>query len=282
MKKLPVILGALVVSVLSSQVFAANEYPTTGLIYNTKEDSSITYNCTKMQNGLLECDFVQTSVRKKSKPTDMNEKIEQAKKQFLNDTKKPDPDFDKQCKQMSSFLGLLEGKETPEHYAQNAEVSDKQKFIQGIKEMSDSKKEDALINIRAFNVFCNTRSEESYLKLTQIDIDKDMRTCTVSSNPFKQTFRWVSDYSSGTGAWVSDSKAEGQCGVVQLNRFEFEPSSKDFGFWKYYAKKAITNPKGNVLPGFSCSNMDENEYLYDWKSDRDNKLGCEYIEFSPL
>jgi hypothetical protein len=97
MKKLHLIIFALVVSLWGSRALAVDEYPTTGIVYNTMEDSSITYSCAKMQNDMLECEFFQTSVRKKIKPDDVKQKIEDAKKQF--------PDA---LKELSARLGPLE------------------------------------------------------------------------------------------------------------------------------------------------------------------------------
>lgn len=283
MKKAPALFMTLILSVLSSQAFAADEHPTTGIIYNTKEDSSITYNCTKMQSGVLECEFVQTAVRKKTKAEDLKKKIEQAKKQLPDALK--ELSSEKTCDWMSVMLNVLEGKSTPEKAAEDAPkgaVSDKKQFIKGMKEMSPSKKQDLLVSLRTLDEFCKTKSEESYLKITKLEHEKEMRTCTVSSNPFKQNFKWVEDYS-GKGAWVVDAKPEGPCGVVQLTRFEADRTDSKLVFWRYIAKKAITNPKGELLlPGLSCGDLDQGEYLYDWKNDRDSKLGCEYIEFSPI
>jgi hypothetical protein len=43
---------------------AAADYPTTGMLYNHQEDSSLTYNCT-LQAGQqrLRCEFIQTAAR---------------------------------------------------------------------------------------------------------------------------------------------------------------------------------------------------------------------------
>ncbi|NKM84784.1 hypothetical protein GFL54_10825 [Rhizobium laguerreae] len=34
-------------------------------------------------------------------------------------------------------------------------------------------------------------------------------------------------------------------------------------FWRYIALKAATNPSGTVVPGMSCSAIDQGEYVYD-------------------
>lgn len=43
--------------------------------------------------------------------------------------------------------------------------------------------------------------------------------------------------------------------------------------------EATVNPRGEFLPGASCSVLDEREYLYDWRS-QEAYLGCHYINFS--
>jgi hypothetical protein len=78
---------------------------------------------------------------------------------------------------------------------------------------------------------------------------------------------------------VSDAPT-GPCGVVNVSRFEKDASTK-YSFWVYHSKKVVTNPKGEVMPGFACSALDQAEYLFDWRS-KEFFMGCAYIEFSPL
>ena len=276
-------LFAVLIMGYSFPVFAGNDYPTTGMVYNTKEDSSITFNCTKTTDKFLDCDLVQTAVRKKTKASDWSKKLAEAKKQMPDAIK--DISKDKICDWVGSTVQVLEGKLTPEQAAENAPkgaISDKKGFIKGMKEMSDSKKQEMHDTMSALDEFCRTKSEESYLKIAKLEHEKEMRTCTVGSNPFKQRFKWVGDYA-GKGAWVVDAQPSGPCGVVQLDRFEADKTDSKLVFWKYIAKKAITNPKGELfLPGMTCADLDQDEYPYDWKNERDSKLGCEYIEFSPF
>jgi hypothetical protein len=53
-------------------------------------------------------------------------------------------------------------------------------------------------------------------------------------------------------------------------------------FWKYIAKKAVTNKQGLFMRGLGrdvmCKDLDENEYIYDSGS-KTHALGCDYIEF---
>jgi hypothetical protein len=283
MKTASVLVAFLALGAFCSLAIASDDYPSTGIVFNTKEDSSIRYDCIKRQNGILECDFVQTSVRKKSKSGDLSGKIEQAKKQLKDAIK--EISSDKSCESMDLFLKVLRGEISPEMAAERAaegQISDKSQFVKGMKEAKLSKRQDLIQDLGAFAEFCKTKSQESYLKITRQQHDKDVRTCNVSSFQFKQNFKWVGDYS-GYGAWVVEATPEGPCGVVQLSRFEADRTSSKFVFWRYVAKKAVTNPNGESnLPGFLCRDFDEDEYLYDWKNERDSKLGCDYVIFSPM
>ncbi|MBZ9793362.1 hypothetical protein K9B32_25170 [Rhizobium sp. 3T7] len=138
-----------------------------------------------------------------------------------------------------------------------------------------------LDTFRALAGMCDHSTEENFLKIAKAGHDKNLRTCQISSNPFAQQFVWVSDFDNG-GAWVVSSQPEGPCGVVQLSRFEKDQSATSDLFWRYIARKAATNPSGTVLPGLSCSAVDQGEYVYDWKKPRSDHLQCEFVEFSPI
>jgi hypothetical protein len=91
---------------------------------------------------------------------------------------------------------------------------------------------------------------------------------------------WVADFAN-CGAWVVSAQPEGPCGIVQLSRFEMDKEYKSL-FWRYVARKTATNPTGTLMPGFSCSAVDQGEYVYDWKKTRSDYLQCEFVEFSPI
>lgn len=263
--------------------YAADEFPTNGLLYNTKETSSLVYSCEKMSDGFLECEFTQTSVRKKLKAKDLDKKLKEAEEQFPGALK--DLTSDKECESMQNMLGAFEDGRTLEEIAETSDfISDKEQFIKSMGEMPAAQKKDMKSTLQAINEFCETKSKESYLKFIRLGLDKEMSTCLIGPNTYKQKFRFVEDYASGIGAWVVDGNPEGPCGIVQLSRFE--PEKTELGdstitFWKYIAKKAITNPKGTLMGLGSCSELDEDEYMYDWRS-KEHHMNCDYIEFSPF
>ncbi|OWV99537.1 hypothetical protein [Rhizobium sp. R693] len=269
---------------LAASTVLAAEYPTTGMLYNQQEDSSLTYTCTLQQGQQrLRCEFIQTAVRKKSKPADLEEKLAEARKNYPGAVKEfSDP---RECNMVGAWLGMATGQISIDAaLARNPGIAtDAAKFKEGmIRLQEDAKANPSVLDtFRALAGMCDHPTEENFLKITKADHDKNLRTCQVSSNPFAQEFVWVSDFGNG-GAWVVSSHPEGACGVVQLSRFEKDQSDTSGLFWRYIARKAATNPSGKVLPGLSCSAVDQREYVYDWKKTRSDYLQCEYVEFSPI
>ncbi|MBP6010743.1 MAG: hypothetical protein KBA31_00820 [Alphaproteobacteria bacterium] len=115
--------------------------------------------------------------------------------------------------------------------------------------------------------------------LAKVNFEKDQRTCLVNSHTFTQRFRWVDDLG-GRGAWVTEDKPTGPCGTIQLSRFEPDPTTKpSLRFWKYYARKAVTNPQGSMYGAMKCTELDQGTYPYDWNGPRETGMGCDYVSF---
>lgn len=261
---LPIVVSIIVCFIVGSNTLAGDA-PDVGLLYNTKETHSLVFQCQQSSENILECDFTQTAVRKKAKPEDLKTTLSQARDEFRAGVKMTPAE----CKAYSELVEILEGRKKPPK---------EQEF----KKISDIEKKDLLASTKAMTQFCKSRTEENFLKMIRLDHDKNTRTCQVSSNTFKQTFRYIKDNVSGVSTWVAKGEPVGPCGVVQLSRFEPEqPKGVPFVFWKYIARKVVTNPQGFIVPGASCKGLDESEYLYDWRS-KEHQLSCDYIEFSVL
>lgn len=246
----------------------ADEEPSSGIVYNTKETHSLVYFCEKNRNNSLDCEFIQTSVRKKANAQDLKSRLDEARKTFST-SKELTPEM---CREQKDFVEVLNGRnKAPNKYQQDF-----------LKNISDLEKKDMLKIMSAITTACDSNTEENYLNVVRIGHDKDTRTCIVNSYTYKQSFRLVLDHISGARSWVAKGEPSGACGIVQLSRFEPE-SLKDskLVFWKYVAKKAVTNRQGLLMPGVACKDLDEDEYVYDWRS-KEHALGCDYIEFSPL
>lgn len=258
-------LSATGISLLIVSSASAEDVPSTGLLYNTKESHSLVYRCQRNNDNSLACDFIQTAVRKKAAQEDLNSKLDQAREEFSRDA-----GIDAgQCKMARDLVDILEGRK-------NAPRED------SFKRATDMQKKDLLRMSKGMIEFCKSRTEESLLNMIRIGHEKDVRTCQVSSNTFKQSFEFVQDNLTGTGVWVVRGTPEGPCGIVQLSRLEPERlKDSGFVFWKYVARKVVTNPQGTFYPGVSCKGLDEAEYIYDWRS-KEHSMGCDYVEFSAL
>jgi len=244
---------------------SAEKVPSTGLLYNTKEAHSLTYRCKQNLDNFLDCEFSQTAVRKKAKPDDLNSKLHRAREEFRAGVKMSADE----CKMNKDINDIFEGRKT--HPKE-----------EDLKEITEMQKKDLLRVTKSMMEFCKSKTEESFLNFARMIHEIDTRTCQVSSNTYKQSFRFVQDHLSNAGAWVAQSAPEGPCGIVQLSRFESERfKDSKLVLWKYLARKAITNPQGSFFPGASCKGLDESEYIYDWRS-KEHSLGCDYVEFSPL
>jgi hypothetical protein len=150
--------------------------------------------------------------------------------------------------------------------------ADKAKFEAGMLKMAPTQKADTLRGIKAFVELCREQTEARYIDLVRGDHERKQRTCRVWTNTFTQRFTRVME-----GPWVVRDAPTGSCGVVNVSRFEMDADS-GLKFWRYHSKKVVTNKAGELMPGFPCSGLDEQEYLFDWRSEQ-RHLGCEYIRF---
>jgi hypothetical protein len=254
--------GLLVGLTLVSVGAVAEDVPSVGILHNTSEDQSLNYAC-DLNGAVLSCKFSQVSVRRKA-TQDERDKVQARIREEFPSYK---PMGKQECDKFREMVEIAEGrKPAPKP--------------QALAKSPPFERRDISSLGRAFIGVCEKHSLESYQNLAMVGLDKDMRTCRISSHTFEQRFRRVVDPASGVETWVVDSKPEGPCGIVQLSRFEVAPDMK-LKFWNYVARKAITNPAATLPLGGNCSDLDEAQYVYAWQ-ERDHALGCDYIEFSPL
>ena len=238
----------------------AQDFPSTGMVYNTIDTSSIVHRCNLTDKFTMDCEFTQTSIRRKLSAEDAAKKVAEARAEF---TAKPSTVSQTDCAQYETMSLILQGKKAAPD-------------MQGFSRMTARAKADALLIVNQFVTFCRDPSIENWMKMISSGLDKDKRTCSISSNTFTQKFR-----QSDASTWTVVSQPNGPCGVVQLDRFEAEKTkSTGAAFWNYFARKAVTNPNANVGI-LSCKMLDEREYKYQWQK-RDPDFSCDYVEFSPI
>jgi len=252
-------------------VLADDNFPTTGIVYGVMENRSLTFDCKESGRDLIACNFTIAGISKKLTEDKANAKILEEMKEYESRME----EFSKEnegCSQAKLIVNVIEGKaEPPDPVVWKKSMSTKnQREIDDVKSNMES-----LINL------CNKPTKNNYRKFISTQIIKDSKTCNLHSQNYQQTFKRVQDFDEKTEIWAVVSEPYGVCGLVQLDRFEREESSTEgLFFWNYYAKKFVTNKKGQTLLGTKCTDLDENEYEYNWRSPDPKYMGCEYIEYS--
>ncbi len=263
-----------VVTMFTNGVFA-QEVPRNGIVYNTKESNSLTYECVLGRDDKLRCDFIQTSVRKKISKAEFAEKIAQIPQLykeaqasgFKNGVFNLPSAED--CKMWRELTEIMSGKKQPPNGAAG---------VAALEALSEIERTNLKLSSEVLIATCDNHSLQSFANLVKLEVEKSSKTCLVSSNKFSQQFKRVKG-DVGDEVWVVESKPDGDCGIVRLDVFSAEKNN-GYKYWSYTSKKAVTNPKGQVM-GMECSKFDQDEYLYSWKS-RESASECTYINFSPL
>ena len=119
--------------------------------------------------------------------------------------------------------------------------------------------------------YCRSPSAATMTEMIRAEHEKNTRTCSVSANPFTQTFKRVT----GSNNWTSNQGPNGPCGTVNISRWQKDPK---YPMWNYITRRTITNPNGEWFPGASCSKLDQAEYVYEWMPE-DTFTKCDYVKF---
>lgn len=101
------VLLLLLLMFFASPCFAADEKPSYGILYNTKESSGIWFECSEAGYDTLQCEFKQMSVFKKAQESELAKKIEEARQQFRAAPK--EPMNAKECAEIEDMLAGLRG-----------------------------------------------------------------------------------------------------------------------------------------------------------------------------
>jgi hypothetical protein len=149
-------------------------------------------------------------------------------------------------------------------------------YVEDFARTSPIERESALEYLDLVAKACSTESATSKIALKEYLLTQEVGACRVGSHRWTETFKREGT----TAVWVTVSEPEGECGVVQHNKFEhdkFDPT-----FWRYSARKTIAKKEVHIAPLGKCSGIfDDQAYTYSWKS-RDLYLNCKTIKFSPF
>jgi len=141
-----------------------------------------------------------------------------------------------------------------------------------ISKMPAEQKQDVVKFLTAMLNYCKSPSAATATEMVRAEHEQQTRTCLVHAKPFTQTFKHLA----GTNTWVSNEGPDGPCGTVVIARLQKDDPK--YSLWTYITRKTITNPNGELPLGGSCSQLDQTEYVYDWKSE-DKFTKCDYVKF---
>jgi len=246
----------------------AQDAPTTDILYSKTEGHSLVYRCGPVQAGSITCELTEQTVRLKATEADLSARLETARKDYKTEP----PMTAEQCKGARELDDILGGRRPstlrPEH------------------ELTVLGKADSARSVKTLVAYCDKPSEQTFLALARDSFDQDRRTCKISTQSSKQTFKPVQQVGSRV-VWVAqDGGANGPCGIVDLSRFERQQATalQGFSLWNFILRRAVTNPNASaslINPAVKCSAFDEAPFEFEWKPHQ-LQMSCDYIEFVPL
>ncbi|MFG3592265.1 hypothetical protein [Bradyrhizobium sp. RDI18] len=190
--------------------------------------------------------------------SELKEKIEKAVAQLRTEK----PMSQEECNNLSKLGAAFSGAST--------DLPEEGKIK--ISKMPVEQRQDMVKVFTALLNHCRSPSAATMTEVVRITHEQETRTCRVSANPFTQTFKRVA----GSNNWTSNDGPNGPCGTVVISRLQKDDPK--YSLWSYVTRKTITNPNGELPLIGSCSQLDQTEYVYDWRSE-DKFTKCDYVKF---
>lgn len=248
------------------------DYPFNVVVYGTVENDYITGECIKLAETKMQCDLLQVHVSRKGKPKDRDKIASMLKSKEglkeLNEFKKS-PGFKKMCSEGEKMFNALKAGVVPK-------FSDREKWEKNFKNSHPRHKAHIMDTVNSMKVFCDNPSEENYESFLMLSHEKDMRTCTVWHNSYKQNF---TRSNSSSDKWISNEGPSGDCDVIDIAVFKKANTKFGSSFWVYETERIITNKEAKFMGGLAmCKDRLEQKMLYDWNQPKKFR-GCDYIDF---
>jgi hypothetical protein len=239
------VIGGMLLAITATAM--ALDAPVAGTVHNTRDNGWLSYECTPVEHERLTCTLTQVSVRKKLLPSEVEAKYQSQTKQL--DSEKNDLEMKELCALSSAMIDLLQGGSGKGLPTEVDVPALKEKF----KGLNDMQRTDIEQEYSAAMETCRTKNMDGMKRMVRLGLEKDTRTCLVSTNRFEQTFRPIHGNDGKLLSWaVADTNPQGDCGFVQMSRFipEYTKAGDTVFLWKYLAKRATSNPEGKRCSGF--------------------------------
>lgn len=231
---------------------AANSEPFYGTLTGINSGDILDYQCVRISEDKIKCDFVQILFRKEDPSEDRDDMIAA----FL-ESEPDEQELAETCIPFERWDNILAGEIVPED-----EHTVAARTI--IEEMEKAKAETpeyylALkAQMDAWGAFCINQTAESFGAIIDAAENYAAQTCSTWVNRYSQEFREVDDHT-----WAVESAPPfGPCGIVNTSKFVNDGEYPDL--WSYFASKVVTNKE--VEDPVPCAELDENENPYLWNA----------------
>lgn len=244
-----------------------------------EEGDFLQYDCSKLSDGTVECEFTQITMYLKQKPEEIEALIQERLPGVIEQFQQED--MGEVCQYMLPLQGLMEAlmrgdeDEAKSYLSQMPEKAredfDFAEAVDGVSRLDGREMEDMQAMLGATAKLCENPSEGDVEALMRLELEKEARTCKLWINNWTGTFRPISE-----AIWTLRSDGpEGQCGVQRLDRFECKGGSYSCEF---ISEKRILNPDAEPVMGIPCGDLEERAFRYEHDSDG-VYLDCDIVSF---
>ena len=256
---------SLAVMICAPSILSA-DMPWRGTLIGQTDGDILQYSCTSVDDGVMNCDFIQILLSNKATEEEWPEELEGLQNEF-ND---PNIDHGLLCSQAEPLLRFMaDGMPYDTSAYQNDELNgeDLNEFAERVR----NDREHTFASFDAIRRFCEDGEFEDLVTFIRLGHERDMNTCEPYINEYSLRF-----VQSTEDQWVVSEPPMGACGLINTSRFIRNQSPYD-SIWRHVAAKVITNPEATILDsGSACGLLDESITNYDWSGSV--RVNCEFIE----
>lgn len=226
------------------------DFPFSGTLTSTSENTSLTYECSQQPDGSLHCNFSEVLVSKDT-PTSPKDRAKTIQQMVAT------PMDAKTCATITASVAQARAGQLPNQNLAPEAVAD---------------------IVKLFETYADSCSHPGDASRAAAVLDalaeKSAKSCKVGT----LTFELDMSFNRETERWESISPANGPCGTITAAHFEKDSPSANIQFWNYSQKRLVTNTLGKDIFGQDCAATSQEEQRFVWQQ-REIYPKCSFISF---
>lgn len=248
-----------------TSALADERHPDLVTVQNTDDKSSLSGFCDPPNANGLHCRFTQMTVWKPAE----NEAAQRIAKDIDN-LVKSQPMQATLCDNFAQTAMAFEtGVASPD-------MDGKDEFHESWLKQTPIERADTIRLMKALVGFCTVHDRATAEAVAKASEELESRTCRITSVTFEKIF--TRNYS--TGNWQSTEQLGDPCGTIAYSELLRPDDPKKNYVWNYRTKNIVTNPKGIMISGDSCTSRDQSEHLFTWQTGK-FYADCRYVQITP-